>query len=143
VLWLLCRPGADLTCPERAATVAELTAMLRGAVAADPGHPRAVELVGELAVHSDEFRTLWGRHDIEETTRGRMRLVHPLVGELCLDWDAYRLPGPIPGPMIVVYTVEENSPDDDRLRLLAQLVGQPGSVASTSQPSPAVGPAVR
>ncbi|MET0422576.1 MAG: helix-turn-helix transcriptional regulator [Actinoplanes sp.] len=125
VLWLLCRPDADLTCPDRAATVAELTAMLRTAVAADPGHPRAVELVGELAVHSAEFRTLWGRHDIEETTRGRMRVIHPLVGELTLDWDAYRLPGREPGPMIVAYTVEDGTPDAERLQLLARLVDTP------------------
>ena len=125
MLWLLLRPGADLTCPDRAATVGELTAMLRTAVAADPGHPRALELVGELAVHSLEFRTLWGRHDIEEATRGRMRVVHPLVGELALDWDAYRLPGAAPGPMIVAYTAEEGSPDAERLQLLARLVDTP------------------
>jgi len=125
MLWLLLQPDADLTCPDRAATVGELTAMLRTTVAADPGHPRAVELVGELAVHSDEFRTLWGRHDIEETTRGRMRLNHPLVGELTLDWDAYRLPGATPGPMIVAYTAEEGSPDSERLQLLARLVDTP------------------
>jgi hypothetical protein len=58
LLWLLCQPDADMSCPDRAATVGELTVMLRGAVAADPSHPRAVELVGELAVHSVEFRTL-------------------------------------------------------------------------------------
>ena len=129
MLWLLLQPGADLTCPERAATVGELTAMLRSAVAAEPGHPRAVELVGELAVHSVEFRTLWGRHDIEETTRGRMRIVHPLVGALSLDWDAYRLPGTAPGPMIVAYTAEEGSPDSERLQLLARLVDTPAPVA--------------
>jgi len=129
MLWLLLQPGADLTCPDRASTVAELTAMLRTAVAADPGHPRALELVGELAVHSVEFRTLWGRHDIEETTRGRMRIVHPLVGELSLDWDAYRLPGATPGPMIVAYTAEEGTPDSERLQLLAQLVDTPAPSA--------------
>ena len=129
MLWLLLQPGADLTCPDRAATVGELTAMLRTAVAADPGHPRALELVGELAVHSVEFRTLWGRHDIEETTRGRMRVVHPLVGELSLDWDAYRLPGATPGPMIVAYTAEEGSPDSERLQLLARLVDTPAPAA--------------
>ncbi|SDT54250.1 helix-turn-helix transcriptional regulator [Actinoplanes derwentensis] len=129
MLWLLLQPGADLTCPDRAATVGELTAMLRTAVAADPGHPRALELVGELAVHSTEFRTLWARHDIEETTRGRMRVVHPLVGELHLDWDAYRLPGAAPAPMIVAYTAEEGSPDSERLRLLAQLVDTPAPAA--------------
>jgi transcriptional regulator with XRE-family HTH domain len=130
MLWLLLQPGADLACPDRAATVGELTAMLRTTVAADPGHPRAVELVGELAVHSVEFRTLWGRHDIEETTRGRMRVVHPLVGELTLDWDAYRLPGTAPGPMIVAYTAEEGSPDSERLQLLARLVDTPAPEAA-------------
>ena len=127
MLWLLLQPGADLTCPDRAATVGELTAMLRTAVAADPGDPRAVELVGELAVHSVEFRALWGRHDIEEVTRGRMRVLHPLVGELTLDWDAYRLPGAAPGPMIVAYTAAEGSADSERLQLLAGLVDAPAA----------------
>ena len=131
LLWLLLQPGADLTCPDRAATVGELTAMLRTAVAADPGDPRAVELVGELAVHSVEFRTLWGRHDIEEVTRGRMRVLHPLVGELTLEWDAYRLPGAAPGPMMVAYTAEEGSADSERLQLLAGLL----ETASAARPS--------
>jgi len=95
--------------------------MLRTQVAADPGHPRAVELVGELAVRSPEFATLWARHDVVETMRGRMRVNHPLVGELSLDWDAYPLPG-APGPVLIVYTAEPGGPDDDRLRLLAGLL---------------------
>jgi transcriptional regulator with XRE-family HTH domain len=124
LLSLLLHPEADQTCPERAATVAELTGMLRAQVAADPGHPRAVELVGELAVRSDEFAALWARHDVLETTRGRMRVDHPLVGELNLDWDAYPLPG-TPGPMMVVYTAVEGGPDAERLQLLAGLLDAP------------------
>jgi transcriptional regulator with XRE-family HTH domain len=122
LLGLLLHPEADQTCPDRAATVAELIGMLRVQVAADPGHPRGVELVGEFAVRSPEFATLWARHDVEETMRGRMRVRHPLVGELALDWDAYPLPG-VPGPVLVVYTAEPGGPDDDLLRLLAGLVG--------------------
>jgi hypothetical protein len=91
--------------------------MLRAQVAAEPGHPRAVELVGELAVRSAEFATLWARHDVEETARGRMRVSHPLVGELNLDWDAYPMPG-APGPVLIVYTAEPGSPDHERLQLL-------------------------
>ncbi|MFG2935952.1 hypothetical protein [Streptomyces sp. NPDC048282] len=121
LLSLLLHPEAEQTCPERYATVAELTAMLRAQVAADPGNPRAVELVGELAVRSDEFVTLWARHDVGETTRGRMRVNHPLAGELNLDWDAYPLPG-TPGPMVIVYTAVEGSPDAERLQLLASLL---------------------
>lgn len=121
LLSLLLHREADQICPERSATVAELTAMLRAQVAADPGHPRAVELVGELAVRSDEFATLWARHDVGETTRGQMRVNHPLVGELNLDWDAYPLPG-TPGPMMIVYTAAEGGPDAERLQLLASLL---------------------
>lgn len=128
LLSLLLHPEADQACPERAATVAELTAMLRTQVTADPGNPRAVELVGELAVRSGEFATLWARHDVEETTRGRMRVNHPLVGELNLDWDAYPLPGAA-GPVLIVYTTEAGSPDDERLQLLAGLLAAPTSTS--------------
>ncbi len=124
LLALLLHPEADHACPNRAATVAELTAMLRVQVAAEPGHPRAAELVGELAVRSDEFATLWARHDVEGTTRGRMRVDHPLVGELELDWDAYPMPG-APGPFLIVYTAPPGSPDEERLQLLTGLLDRP------------------
>ena len=106
-----------------AATLAELTAMLRIQVTAYPDDPRAAQLVGELAVHSAEFATLWARHDVEEPKRGRMRLIHPLVGELVLDWDAYPMPG-APGPILLVCTAEESSIDAERLQLLAGLLGR-------------------
>ena len=121
LLALLLNPGADPACPDRAVTVAELTAMLRAQVAAEPGNPRAVELVGELAVRSPEFATLWARHDVEETTHGRMRVDHPLVGEINLDWDAYPMPG-APGPVLIVYTAEPGGLDDQRLQLLAGML---------------------
>ncbi|MEV7423883.1 MULTISPECIES: helix-turn-helix domain-containing protein [unclassified Streptomyces] len=131
LLSLLLHPEADQACPERAATVAELTAMLRAQVAAEPGHPRAVELVGELAVRSDEFAAIWARHDVAETTRGRMRVNHPLVGEVNLDWDAYPMPG-APGPVLIVYTAEEGGPDAERLTLLAGLLAAPGRAADSA-----------
>jgi transcriptional regulator with XRE-family HTH domain len=132
LLFLLLHPGADQACPERTATVAELAAMLRAQVAAAPGHPRAVELVGELTTRSAEFAALWARHDVQETTRGRMRVNHPLVGELNLDWDAYPVPG-APGPVLIVYTAPEDGPDAERLQRLANLLGTPGPMP---QPAP-------
>lgn len=134
LLALLLHPEADRACPERAATVAELTGMLRAQVAAEPGHPRAVELVGALAVRSAEFATLWARHDVEAATRGRMRVDHPLVGELNLDWDAYAMPG-APGPVLIVYTAEPGGPDDDRLRLLAGLLDAPRATETSTRSS--------
>lgn len=130
LLALLVHPEADQACPNRAATVAELTAMLRTQVTADPDHPRAVELVGELAVRSDEFAALWARHDVEDVTRGQMRVNHPLVGEINLDWDAYPVPATAAGLVLIVFTAEEDSPDAERLQLLAGLVDM-----STAAPS--------
>jgi hypothetical protein len=46
---------------------------------------------------------LWARHDVQETTRGRMRVNHPLVGQLNLDWDAYPMSGDS-GQVLIVYT---------------------------------------
>lgn len=120
----------DAACPDRRATAAELTAMLRRAVDTDPDHPRAIELVGELAVRSAEFRTYWARHDVGETTRGHMRLDHPILGELRLDWDAYPLPGRT-GPMFLAFTAEENSPTSERLQLLAGLLAEAPSLQTT------------
>ncbi|MGW4978713.1 helix-turn-helix transcriptional regulator [Streptomyces mirabilis] len=134
LLSLLLHPEADRTCPDRAATVAELVAMLRTQVAAEPGHPRAVELVGELAVRSDEFAVLWARHDVADTTRGRMRVRHPLIGELNLDWDAYPMPDAT-GPVLIAFTAEEGGPDAERLQLLAGLLVAPGPAAA-SRPRP-------
>jgi hypothetical protein len=44
-----------------------------------------------------------------------MRVNHALVGELNLDWDAYPMPG-APGPVLIVYTAPEGSPDAEKLR---------------------------
>jgi transcriptional regulator with XRE-family HTH domain len=131
VLHLLLHPDADQACPDRAATLAELIAVLRIQITAYPDDPRAAQLVGELAVRSTEFATLWARHDVQEPARGRMRIIHPLVGELVLDWDAYPMPG-APGPILLVCTAEESSIDAERLQLLASLVDAPGPTPQTT-----------
>jgi transcriptional regulator with XRE-family HTH domain len=124
MLFLFLHPQADQTCPDRKATVAELTAMLRVQIAAEPGHPRAEELIAGLTTSSAEFTELWSRHNVEEVTRGRMRINHPLVGELSLDWDAYPMPG-APGPVLIVFTAPTGGTDAERLKHLADLVGEP------------------
>ena len=81
---------------------------------------RAVELIGALTARSPEFAGLWARHDVGEEVRGRMRIQHPAVGELNLDWDAYPVPGE-PGPVLFVCTAPEGSADAERLQMLARL----------------------
>jgi hypothetical protein len=53
-----------------------------------------------------------------------MRVNHPLVGQLNLDWDAYPMPG-ASGLVLIAYTAQEGSPDHERLQLLAGLLGRP------------------
>ncbi|MDT8912311.1 helix-turn-helix transcriptional regulator [Amycolatopsis sp. PS_44_ISF1] len=131
LLTLLLRPEANRNCPDWGTTIAELTAMLRTQVAAEPNHPRAVELVGRLSELSATFVSLWSRHDVDDTTRGHMRILHPLVDELRLDWDAYPVPDST-GQMLIVFTTEPGSVDDHRLQRLKDLL--PTGAAPVSPP---------
>jgi transcriptional regulator with XRE-family HTH domain len=98
----------------------EYIGMMRAAVAADPTHPRATAIVGELSIRSAEFRRLWARHDVRESVSGTKTFQLPEVGDIVLDWDTYPLPGN-PGPVMLVFTAEPGSADADRLQLLAAL----------------------
>ncbi|AGZ42906.1 helix-turn-helix transcriptional regulator [Actinoplanes friuliensis] len=98
----------------------EYIGMMRAAVAADPTHPRATTVIGELSIHSADFREMWARHDVREAVSGRKTFRHPAVGDITLDWDTYPLPGS-PGPVLLVYTAEPGTPSADRIQLLASL----------------------
>jgi hypothetical protein len=134
ILALFLQPQADQACPNREATLAELTAMLRAQVAAEPGHPRAEELIAGLTASSAEFARLWGRHDVGEATRGQMRVNHPQAGQINLDWDAYPVPG-TPGHLLIVFTAPQDGPDYERLQRLAALLGTPANRQRASMPA--------
>ncbi|MEU0790718.1 helix-turn-helix transcriptional regulator [Amycolatopsis sp. NPDC005961] len=106
------------SCPDWEEQALDYIGMLRAAVAADPTHPRATAIVGELSIRSAEFRRLWARHDVRESVSGTKTFSVPEVGDIRLDWDTYPLPGN-PGPVMLVFTAEPGSTDEDRLRLLA------------------------
>ena len=110
----------ERTCQDWERQALEYIGMTRAAVATDPTHPRAAAVVGELTIRSAEFRRLWARHDVRESVSGTKTFHLPEVGDVVLDWDTYPLPGN-PGPFMLVYTAEPNTPDADRLRLLASL----------------------
>ncbi|KAA0925611.1 helix-turn-helix transcriptional regulator [Streptomyces apricus] len=107
-------------CPDWERQALDYIGMMRSAVAADPTHPRATAVVGELSIRSAEFRRLWARHDVRASVSGTKTFRVPEVGEIVLDWDTYPLPG-APGPVMLVWTAEPDSADADRLHLLASL----------------------
>ena len=98
---------------------AKAVAYLRSIVGGEDD-PRLVELIGELSLRSERFRTLWARQDVRRKTSGVSRLRHPQVGDLDLHYEKLALPGTA-GQMLVTYHAEPGSPSYERLQLLASL----------------------
>ncbi|MFJ9031669.1 helix-turn-helix domain-containing protein [Streptomyces sp. NPDC102274] len=119
------------------AMTAKVVAYLRSVIGGDLNDPRLVELIGELSLHSERFRTLWAGIDVRHKTSGVSLMLHPQVGALDLRYEKLALPG-APGQMLVTYHAEPGSPSHERLQLLAHLAA-PSAPARTT-PSGTPGP---
>ncbi|MGW1027548.1 helix-turn-helix domain-containing protein [Streptomyces sp. NPDC002577] len=97
---------------------ADMVSYLRMDAGCHPDDPRLSALVGELSVKSEEFRRLWAAHDVKEKSHGVKRMRHPLVGELTLSFETFKLPDDHE-QAIIVYYAEPGSPSAEALRLLA------------------------
>ncbi len=95
----------------------DFIAAFRMSVGYDENDVRAVELVGQLSMASDRFRSRWARHDIRQLRGGTAIFTHPEVGRLTLHRDKL----PIDGITLVLYYPEPGSPSADKLTLLASL----------------------
>ncbi|MEU5993049.1 helix-turn-helix transcriptional regulator [Spirillospora sp. NPDC047418] len=115
-------------------SAADFVAALRTSIGDDIDNPRFVELVGELALSSQRFRTLWARHDVRNLDGGTAAVDHPVVGELRLHRDKL----PIDDVILVVYYPDKGSDSDERLQLLAALSRT--EPAGTAHDSPADAP---
>ncbi|WP_017545069.1 helix-turn-helix domain-containing protein [Nocardiopsis prasina] len=98
------------------ATVAEL----HRAAGLNPDDPRLNEVVGELALKSAEFRSLWARHDVRGKTGDAKPLHHSEAGDLDLRYDSFTVNG-APGQQLIVYQAERGSPSEGALALLGSL----------------------
>lgn len=92
-------------------------AAFRKSIGDDIDNPRFVELVGELALSSERFRTLWARHDVNSLEGGTTTVNHPVVGRLRLHRDKL----PVGDVLLVVYYADHGSESDEKLRLLGSL----------------------
>jgi transcriptional regulator with XRE-family HTH domain len=103
---------------------AELTeegvASLRAHVGPDVDNPRLLDLVGELSVRSERFRTLCARHDIQPKRGGTKHLRHPQVGDIDLRSDKLTING-TDGLILVVFQAEPGSRSAELLRILGSL----------------------
>ena len=110
---------------------AGVVAALRTTVGDDTDDARFVELVGELSLASERFRSLWARQDVRVLDGGTTVVHHPVVGELRLHRDKL----PVDDVILVVYYADAGSASHDKLRLLASLAVSP-------ETSPSAGTAV-
>ncbi len=108
----------------------DMVSFLRMDAGRHPDDPRLSALVGELSVKSEEFRRLWATHDVKEKSYGVKRMRHPLVGELTLSFETFRLVDD-DEQCFVTYHAEPGSPSAEALRLLASW----GTDAATSLPA--------
>jgi transcriptional regulator with XRE-family HTH domain len=111
-------PAAHDLYPDWDAVAAESVDYLRMYAGRYPDDPELAELVGELSIHSPEFREHWARHDVKDKSFGTKVLHHHLVGEISVRYETLQLPGD-PDQLLVTYTVEPASASEENLRLLA------------------------
>ncbi|KAA9108087.1 helix-turn-helix transcriptional regulator [Microbacterium rhizomatis] len=92
-------------------------AQLRTEAGRDPHSKQLHDLVGELSTRSDQFRQLWGRHDVWEHQSGTKRFHHHTVGDLTLHFNGLDLVGH-EAVQLTVLTAEPGSSDHEALQLL-------------------------
>lgn len=98
-----------------------MVAGLRSRTSSDPDDPRLAELVGELSIHSDRFRGLWGRADVGHGRDGVTHLQHPEVGELRLRHEKFDVGDP-GGMQLVVHHADPGTDSSEALVLLGSLI---------------------
>ncbi|MEU4833626.1 helix-turn-helix transcriptional regulator [Streptosporangium sp. NPDC023615] len=99
-------------------------AYLRFTAGRYPADARLAELIGELAMRSGDFATLWATGDVADCTVGTMRLRHPTVGALDVDYQVWLQPDS-PDHRLEVYTPADGA-SADALRLLSVHVAAGG-----------------
>jgi hypothetical protein len=92
---------------------------LRAEAGRDPYDADLTQLVGELSMRSDEFRSRWAAHDVVLYGAGIQRFHHPLVGDLTLSYEALDPVADL-GLTLVAYTAEPGSPSETALRQLGE-----------------------
>jgi transcriptional regulator with XRE-family HTH domain len=97
-------------------------ASLRAVHGRSADDPEARDLVDVLLAESDEFATLWERHEVASRSGTTKRFVHPLVGPLTLDCQV--LTAENLTERLIVFTASPGSQDADRLALLSVLGSQ-------------------
>jgi transcriptional regulator with XRE-family HTH domain len=96
----------------------DIVAILRTEAWRNPHDRSLSDLIGELSMRSETFRTRWASHNVRFHRTGIKRMHHPVVGDVELTYEATEFPAD-PGLTMFVYTAEPGTASDDALKLLA------------------------
>lgn len=131
--WLILEPQARELFRDWKMVAAEAVGALRVDVGRHPNDAQANQLVGELAVHSEHFRQWWAGHRVATRSAGSVRLHHPAVGDLELNFENLVLPDD-PDLVLRVFSAKPGSPSADALALLGSLgAGTAGKGATAEE----------
>ena len=122
--YLFLDPSAPDLYPDWERIANETVAIMRHTAGADPRDPRLSELVGELSMRSESFRTRWASHDVRFHNSGTKRFMHPLAGELTLNFERFDLAADT-GLTMFTYTAEPGTRSAEGLDLLASWAATP------------------
>ncbi|NQX13411.1 helix-turn-helix domain-containing protein [Microbacteriaceae bacterium VKM Ac-2855] len=98
----------------------QLVSLLRSEAGRSPRDRNLTDLIGELATNSDDFRTMWAAHNVNDHQTGIKRIHHPAIGDVELGYEAMQLTNDR-GLLFVAWTAVPGSAADDALRLLGSL----------------------
>jgi transcriptional regulator with XRE-family HTH domain len=115
--WLILDPRARELFRDWKIVASEAVGALRVDVGRHPNDAQANQLVGELAVHSEHFRQWWAGHRVATRSAGSVRLHHPVVGDLELNFENLVLPDD-PDQVLRVFSAKPGSPSADSVTLL-------------------------
>jgi len=93
-------------------------ALLRAAAGRNPYDQALINLVGQLATQSEDFRQLWATHNVLRYRAGTKRYHHPIVGDIEFGFESFAVASD-PNLNMLVYTVEPHSATADAIALLA------------------------
>jgi transcriptional regulator with XRE-family HTH domain len=115
--WIHLDPRARQLFRDWKTVASEAVGGLRADIGRHPNDAQANQLVGELAVQSEHFRRSWAGHRVAAASAGTVRLHHPVVGDLELNFEdlAQRED---PDQVLRVFSAKPGSPSADSLALL-------------------------
>ncbi len=144
--WIILDPRAHALFSDWPTVAAEAVGSLRTDIGRHPNDAQANQLVGELAVRSEQFRQWWAGHRVATGSAGSVRLRHPVVGDMELSFEDLTLRDD-PDQVLRVFSAKHGSPSADSLTLLGSfgagavpVMELPGATTNTDAPGAAKTP---